>query len=183
MKLPIAFWLRRWWLLGGMLVAVGCRQEMSNQPGHKPFRASSFFADGMAARSLPTGTIPRGFLRTNEGFYTGQIGTNLLDQIPLPVDDALLRRGRERFEIYCSLCHEDNGDGNGRIVQHGFPRPPSFQVARLRQAPVGHFYQVITYGYGVMYSYATRVAVNDRWAIAAYIRTLQGRPPGKEMER
>jgi mono/diheme cytochrome c family protein len=146
---------------------------MYNQPGHKPLQASSFFKDGMSARPLPPGTVPRGFLQTNDLFYTGLQGTNLVEDIPLRVTREVLERGRERYNIYCSVCHDQNGEGNGMIVQRGFPRPPSYHIDRLRQAPAGHFYRVITYGYGVMYPYATRVAPEDRWAITAYIRALQ----------
>ncbi len=91
----------------------------------------------------------------------------------MPVTRQSLARGRERFNIYCAVCHGATGDGNGMIVQRGFPQPPSFHDQRLRDAPAGHFVDVITNGYGVMYSYASRVAPEDRWAIAAYIRALQ----------
>ncbi len=90
-----------------------------------------------------------------------------------PVTMALLERGHQRFEIYCSPCHSKVGDGHGMIVQRGFPQPPSYYIARLRDAPNQHFYDVITHGYGVMYSYADRIAPEDRWAITAYIRALQ----------
>ncbi len=101
------------------------------------------------------------------------IGTNFVTEFPFPITLDILERGRERFEIYCATCHGRTGDGNGMIVQRGFPPPPSYHIDRLRQAPVGHFYNVITRGYGVMYSYASRVEPRDRWAIAAYIRALQ----------
>jgi mono/diheme cytochrome c family protein len=155
------------------LAATGCRQEMYDQPRHKPLGASAFFRDGMSARPLPAGTVPRGFLHTNDAFDEGLIGTNLVEDIPVPVTRELLQRGRERYDIYCSVCHDLNGEGNGMIAQRGFPRPPSFHVERLREAPVGHFYRVISHGYGVMYPYASRVAPEDRWAIIAYIRALQ----------
>ena len=93
--------------------------------------------------------------------------------MPMPVTREMLDRGRERFDIFCAVCHGQTGEGNGMIVQRGFPPPPSYHIDRLRQAPVGHFYDVITHGYGIMYSYANRVSVEDRWAIAAYIRALQ----------
>ena len=91
----------------------------------------------------------------------------------MKVTRELVERGQERFHIYCAVCHGPAGDGNGMIVQRGFPPPPSFSLERLRQAPVGHFYRVITDGYGIMFPYAARVAPEDRWAIAAYIRALQ----------
>jgi len=160
-------------LLGLLCSLCGCRREMYDQPGHKPLQASAFFTDGMSARPLPMGTIPRGFLRTNDVLYDGLQGTNLVEDIPVPVTKALIARGRERYDIYCSVCHDPNGEGNGMVVQRGFPRPPSYHIDRLRQAPAGHFYRVMTFGYGVMYPYATRVSPEDRWAITAYIRTLQ----------
>jgi mono/diheme cytochrome c family protein len=154
-------------------VFAGCRQEMHDQPRHKPLHASSFFNDGMSARPLLTGTVPRGFLHTNDAFYEGLVGTNLVEKIPVAVTTQLLERGRERYNIYCSVCHDLNGEGNGMVVQRGFPRPPSFHIERLRAAPAGHFYRVITHGYGVMYPYRSRVTPEDRWAITAYIRALQ----------
>src|ERR1051325_11408780 len=118
-------------------------------------------------------TVARGHLNSDEAFYTGKIGTNLVETFPFPITRAVLERGRERFDIYCSPCHGCTGEGNGMIVQRGFPLPPSYHIDRLRQAPVGHFFDVITRGYGVMYSHAQRVEPADRWAIAAYIRVLQ----------
>ena len=153
--------------------ATGCRQEMYDQPRHKPLHASAFFSDGMSARPLPAGTVPRGFLHTNDAVDEGLAGTNLVEEIPVRVTPQLLQRGQERYNIYCSVCHDQNGEGNGMIVQRGFPRPPSFHIDRLREAPAGHFFRVITHGYGVMYPYANRVAPEDRWAITAYIRALQ----------
>jgi mono/diheme cytochrome c family protein len=156
---------------------IGCRQEMYDQPRHKPLQASSFFQDGMSARPLVAGTVPRGFLRADDAIYRGAIGTNLVDSIPVPITAGLLERGEERYNIYCSVCHDARGDGHGAIVQHGFPQPPSFHLDRLRQAPAGHFYRVMTYGYGVMYPYAARISPQDRWAITAHIRALQSTSP------
>src|SRR5439155_22904921 len=118
-------------------------------------------------------TVARGQLNSDEAFFAGKIGTNLVETFPIEVTRKVLERGRERYDIYCSPCHARTGEGNGMIVQRGFPPPPSYHIDRLRQAPVGHFYDVITHGYGIMYSYANRVSVEDRWAIAAYIRALQ----------
>jgi hypothetical protein len=147
---------------------------MFNQPMSKPLRASDFFQDNhMASRPLVPHTIARGHLENDGAFYTGKIGTNLVEVFPFPVTREVLERGRERFDIYCAPCHGRTGDGNGMIVQRGFPVPPSYHIERLRTAPVGHFVDVITMGYGVMYSYAERVEPPDRWAIAAYIRALQ----------
>lgn len=156
-----------------LLCGIGCRLEMHDQPKRAPYQSSQFFPDHAASRSLVAGTIPRGALRTNDLLYAGLRGTNLVEEIPLRVTRELVERGRERFEIYCAVCHGWTGDGNGMIVQRGFPPPPSFHIDRLREAPVGHLYRVITYGYGIMFSYAGRVTPEDRWAIVAYIRALE----------
>jgi mono/diheme cytochrome c family protein len=146
---------------------------MHDQPKRGAYKESPFFADRSSARPLPEGVVARGYLRTNRDFFEGLNGTNLVDEIPIKVTRETMERGRERFEIYCSVCHGLTGEGNGMVVQRGFPRPPSFDEDRLRAAPIGHFYRVITHGYGVMFSYANRVEPEDRWAIAAYIRALQ----------
>lgn len=164
-------------VMGSLLIALalccGCRRDMFTQPKSNPLRESDFFADKGASRPIPPHTVAQGHLNEDEAFYTGMIGTNLVTDLPMPVTKEMLERGRERFEIYCAVCHGRTGDGNGMIVQRGFPMPPSYHIARLREAPIGHFYYVMTYGYGVMYSYASRVEPADRWAIAAYIRALQ----------
>jgi mono/diheme cytochrome c family protein len=157
--------------LAGTLSA--CRQDMFNQPKSKPLGPSSFFSDGAASRPLPPHTVARGHLEENRPFFTGLVGTNLLETLPVPLTPQLLERGRERFDIYCAVCHGRTGEGNGMIVQRGFPAPPSYHIDRLRAAPIGHFYDVMTRGYGVMFSYASRVEPEDRWAIAAYLRALQ----------
>ncbi len=156
---------------------------MYNQPKAKTYSENEFFRDGTSARPLPPHTVQYRHARENEAFYTGLTNGVLVAQLPAPLKltPALLERGRERFDIYCAVCHGANGDGHGEIVQRGFPAPPTYHSARLRQAPIGHFYDVITNGYGVMYSYASRVEPSDRWAIAAYIRALQlsqGAGPG-----
>ena len=153
---------------------TGCRRDMYLQPSEKPLEHSDFFRDNeMASRALPAHTVARGELDEDEAFYTGKIGTNLIAQFPMPITREVLLRGQERFNIYCAPCHSRTGEGNGIIPQRGYPAPPSYHIDRLRTAPVGHFFDVITRGYGVMYSYANRVAPEDRWAIAAYIRALQ----------
>jgi hypothetical protein len=155
-------------------VLTGCRRDMFQQPSSKPLGTSDFFQDNhMASRPLVPHTVARGQLYEDTLLYTGKSGTNLVETFPFPISRQVLERGRERFEIYCTPCHGRTGDGNGMVVQRGFPAPPSYHIDRLRQAPVGHFFDVITHGYGVMYSYAERVQPNDRWAIAAYIRALQ----------
>jgi hypothetical protein len=157
-----------------LLTATGCRRDMFQQPSEKPLERSDFFRDNrMASRPLPPHTIARGHLDEDEAFYTGKIGTNLVTTFPFPITRSVLLRGQERFGIYCAPCHGRTGDGHGMVPQRGFPTPPSYHIDRLREAPVGHFFDVITHGYGVMYSYAARVDPSDRWAITAYIRALQ----------
>jgi len=146
---------------------------MMDQEHLKPLAESAFFKDGAGSRPIPAHTVPRGHLNEDERFYTGVAGNLLVDAFPVPLTSEFLTRGRERFDIYCAVCHGRTGTGEGMIVLRGFPRPPSFHDPRLRSAPLGHFYDVITQGYGVMYSYAARIEPGDRWAIVAYIRALQ----------
>ena len=162
-----------------VLTLSACRRDMYNQPRYKPYAEDTFFQDGASARPNPPHTVARGHLDEDEQFHTGKDGGKLVEAFPFPITRQILARGRERFDIYCSVCHARTGDGDGMIVQRGFPSPPSFHIDRLRQAPVGHFFDVMTNGYGVMYSYAVRVSPEDRWAIAAYIRALQLSHDGK----
>jgi len=152
---------------------VACRRDMGHQAYHRPLDQSSFFPDGMSARRLPAHTIARGQLQEDELFYTGHIDGKAVDLFPMPVTREMIERGQQRFDIYCAVCHGRTGQGNGMVVRRGFPAPPSYDLDRLRAAPAGHFVEVITNGYGLMYSYASRVEPADRWAIAAYIRVLQ----------
>ena len=156
-----------------LAVTVACRQDMQDQPKFVPLRGSAFFADGRSARPLPAGTIARGHLRADTVFYTGKTGANFVDDIPFPVTRAVLDRGQERFNIYCTPCHGRLGNGLGMIVRRGLRRPPSFHIDRLRQVPDGYLYDVMTNGFGLMQDYAVQVNPRDRWAIAAYIRVLQ----------
>lgn len=156
-----------------VLCLAACQQEMANQPKYKPYSASTFFADGRAARPLEEGTVARGQLRTDTHFYSGKVDGKLATTLPLPVTRALLTRGRERYNIYCTPCHDAIGSGQGMVVRRGFRRPPSYHIDRLREAPIGHFFDVMTNGFGVMANYAAQVPPGDRWAIAAYIRALQ----------
>jgi len=165
-----AFWLCAFF---PALLLSGCRLDMHVQPKYEPEDPSTFFADGRSERPPVEGTVARGELRTDELLYTGRMNGTDADLFPFPITAADLGRGRERYNIYCSPCHDYTGSGNGMIVQRGFPSPPSFQLQRLRQAPAGHFFQVMTNGLGLMYSYASRVSPEDRWRIAAYIRALQ----------
>jgi mono/diheme cytochrome c family protein len=141
----------------------------------RPYQASDFFDDGQSARPLVAGTVARGQLRVDRAYFEGMTPDGLLiDDVPLKVvDRAVLARGRQRYDIYCSPCHGRTGDGQGMIVKRGFSPPPSFHLPRLKDAPSGHYFHVISHGFGAMYSYASRVPVEDRWAITAYIRALQ----------
>ena len=154
-------------------VSIGCRQDMQDQPKYIPLRPDSFFADGRSARPLPEGTVARGLLRADKAFYTGKLGNDFIDRIPFPVDRAVLVRGQERFNVYCSPCHGRLGNGLGMIVRRGLKRPPSYHIDRLRQVPLGYFYDVITNGFGAMPDYAMQIEPRDRWSVAAYIRVLQ----------
>jgi mono/diheme cytochrome c family protein len=160
------------WLAAG-LGAPGCNQMMNDEPRYKPLAASDFFADGQSARPQVAGTIARGHLRFDQAFYAGRSGGALVDAFPVAVTGDLLARGRERFDIFCSPCHGRLGNGDGVVVERGFRSPASYHIDRLRDAPVGHFFDVITNGFGAMSGFASRVPVADRWAIIAYVRALQ----------
>lgn len=180
------------------LLTIGCgvRFDMQDQPRYKAYKKSDFFADGRASRDQVEGTVARGQLRENKAFYTGKIDNpdasapvqsmtdasgntlvttfpNSIDEFPVPVTKELVERGRERYNIYCIVCHGPVGNGDGMVVRRGFPQPPTYHDDRLRNAPVGHFFDVITNGWGKMGSYAYQVQPADRWAIVAYIRALQ----------
>lgn len=146
---------------------------MHVQPKYKPYEPSSFFDDGRSERPVVPGTVARGHLEIDEHLYQGKINGALAETFPFPITRQDLERGRERYNIYCAPCHDYTGSGHGMIVQRGFSPPPSYHIDRLRQAPVGHLFDVMTNGYGAMHSYASRVAPEDRWRIAAYIRALQ----------
>lgn len=160
--------------LSATLLAVSaCRQDMHDQPKYEPLEASAFFDDGRASRPIPRGTVARGQLSNDMHYATGKVNGAFVTTFPRPVDRAMILRGRERYDIYCSPCHDRTGSGNGMIVQRGYQRPPSFHEARVRSAPVGQIFSAITDGFGVMPSYATQIPIEDRWAIVAYIRALQ----------
>jgi hypothetical protein len=161
------------WLCGVTALLAGCRLDMHIQPKYLPYQPTTFFGDGRSERPEIPGTIARGHLHADELFYTGQENGVVADKFPFPITQTDIERGRQRYNIYCTPCHDYTGNGHGMIVQRGFPPPPSFHIQRLREAPAGHFFEVITNGYGVMYSYAARVEPADRWRIAAYIRALQ----------
>jgi mono/diheme cytochrome c family protein len=160
-------------LLALLLAMTACRQKMSNQPKYDPLEPSDFFADGMSARPRIPGTVARGELPLEGFLVTGKIGAAEGDGFPFPVTTAVMDRGQERFNIYCSPCHGRAGDGNGMIPSRGLRHPPSFHTEALRSAKTGHFFDVMTNGFGAMPTYAPQIPVNDRWAIIAYIRALQ----------
>jgi len=191
----------------------GCRRDMQDQPKAKPYRSSRFFKDGLASRPPVEGTVARGWLRADKELYTGKksnpsttspqsVATATtptasasasqvaaaypddVDKFPFVITQDVLNRGQQRFEIFCSVCHGMTGEGDGMIVRRGFRKPPSYHEQRLHVAPVGHFFDVVTNGWGAMPSYAAQVPVQDRWAIIAYIRALQltrpATPPATE---
>jgi mono/diheme cytochrome c family protein len=156
------------------LLVFGCHQDMYNQPKLKLLTKSTFFADSLSSRPLVENTVIHGSLVTDSLFATGRIGGELADAFPFPVTRDVLVRGRERFAIYCSPCHGLLGDGQGIVVRRGFSPPPSYHTDRLREnTPTGRFFDVITNGFGRMFPFGSRIPVRDRWAIVAYIRTLQ----------
>jgi len=147
---------------------AGCQQDMARQPKQRPLSPTDFFGDGRSERALVEGTIARGSIE-QEALAIPKDS----DAFPLAVTPESLARGRERFDIYCSVCHGKLGDGNGMVAQRGFRHPPTYHSERLRQAPVGHFYDVMTNGFGAMPDYSAQIPPRDRWAIIAYIRALQ----------
>jgi len=156
------------------LIAGGCRQDMHDQPVVEPFEASVLFHDGAGSRQLPEGTVARGLLRDDRELYFGLTSDDtVVTRLPLAVTRELLDRGRSRYDAFCSPCHGRTGDGLGMVVRRGFKQPSSFHDERLRQQPVGYFYTVISNGFGDMSSYAAQIRPEDRWAVVAYLRTLQ----------
>ena len=160
-------------VFAGLFGATACRQDMHNQPRYKPLAATTFFDDGRSAQPTIDDTVARGQLHLDPARYTGKENGKDIDFFPIQITQADLSRGQQRFNIFCSPCHGRLGDGRGMIVSRGLRQPPSYHDARLMNAPIGHFFDVMTNGYGAMYSYASRVPVDDRWRIAAYIRALQ----------
>jgi mono/diheme cytochrome c family protein len=175
-------------IFGTALLLSGCwRENMASQPKAKPYQESSFFADGTTARPLPLGVIPRGDLRLDSLLYRGFVDGKPAEHFPshYPTEDdgpfplrgpelrRILEHGQELFAINCEMCHGASGDGYGIVVHRGMVPPPSFHLDRIRLAPVGHIFDVITNGYGAMYSYADHISPPDRWEIVAYVRTLQ----------
>jgi mono/diheme cytochrome c family protein len=191
-SLRIRSWsfLGHWWVIAGSLVillSTGCyRQQMANQPSyHSPDHPSEFFADGQANRPLVEGTIARGQLHEDAARYTGKTGDRYVAEFPYQIDSTIVTRGRDRFNIYCSMCHGRVGRGDGKVVERGYIKPPSYLTddARgyvadgkrvpLREVPVGYIFDVITHGHGAMPAYETQIPSDDRWAIISYVRALQ----------
>jgi mono/diheme cytochrome c family protein len=156
-----------------VLSAAACRQDMHDQPKYIPLRESTFFNDARSARPFVQGTVARGELREDTLLYTGKMNGADATMFPFPVDEKVMARGQERFNIYCSPCHGRTGLGDGMVVRRGYRRPPSYLDDRLLGAPVGHFFDVISNGFGAMPDYAAQIKAEDRWAIVAYVRALQ----------
>jgi hypothetical protein len=160
-------------ILPSAFLLTACRQKMANQPRYDPLEPSDFFTDGMSARPRVPGTVARGELVIDDFLHTGRINGKDGDGFPFPVTMEVMNRGEERFNIFCSECHGRVGDGNGMIPSRGYRHPPSFHSEALRNAVTGHFFDVMTNGFGAMPPYNVQVPVRDRWAIIAYIRALQ----------
>jgi Cytochrome C oxidase, cbb3-type, subunit III len=168
-------------MLAALFAVAGCRQDMHNQPKFIPLRSNDFFPDQRSGRNPVRGTVPRldnaaldrEQLDPNSYYLSGKRGGVYGNELPFPLTSEVMDRGQERYNIYCAPCHARVGDGNGMIVQRGFKHPPSFHQQRLRNAPVGYFYEIISNGLGAMPDYAEQIKPADRWAIAAYVRALQ----------
>ncbi len=157
-----------------VLLWTGCGRNMFDQPRADAFKSSEFFEDGSAMRTLVPGTVSREFGGLDPAYLTGMNASGMVSEMPYPLDLDVLYRGQERYNIYCSPCHNYNGDGLGATVLRGFPQPVSFtSTDRLLDAPVGYYFTAMTNGFGRMLSYASRIPVEDRWAIAAYVKALQ----------
>jgi mono/diheme cytochrome c family protein len=154
-------------------LTTGCRQDMHDQPKFIPQRGTDFYADGRSARPQVENTVARGQLHADTYFYTGLQNGKEGDGMPFPVTMDVLERGQERYNIYCTPCHSRVGNGVGMIVQRGYSKAGDFHTARLQAAPLGHFFNVISNGYGSMPDYAAQIQPQDRWAVIAYIRALQ----------
>ncbi len=160
-------------------VITGCRSEMYDMEYGEPLEQSNFYPDKRMSRPLVEGTVARQEMWASDPkehtlLYTGtNADGSFSDVFPMEVTTKVMHRGQERYNIFCSPCHGQTGSGNGMIVQRGMKQPPSFHEQRLRESPPGYFYSVITNGFGVMYSYASRIKPEDRWAIIAYLRALQ----------
>ena len=159
--------------MAAALLLAGCRQDMQDQPKFIPQRGTTFFADGRSARPQVLNTVARNQMHDNEYFYTGMVNGKEGDGFPIALTPEVMQRGQERYNIYCTPCHSRVGNGDGMIVQRGYRPAGDFHTDRLRNAPLGHFFNVMTNGYGAMPDYAAQLTPEDRWAVVAYIRALQ----------
>ena len=156
-----------------LLVATGCRQDMHNQPKYRPLRASALFANGSSARPIIEGTVARGTLQEDEALFTGKVAGTAVKELPFAIAAADLDRGQERFNIFCTPCHDTTGTGRGMVVQRGYRQPPSLHIERLKTADAGYLFDVITNGFGAMPDYKAQIDTRDRWRVVAYMRALQ----------
>jgi len=158
----------------GLFMLTSCRQDMHDQPKYIPLRPSDSFADGRSARPIPAGTVARGYLNDDTVFYNGKKpdGT-FVEALPFPLTKQVLLRGQRRFNTFCSPCHDRTGSGQGMVVRRGFRRPTTYHIDRLREAPDGFIFDVITDGFGAMPDFSSEIQPADRWAIVAYLRGLQ----------
>lgn len=163
----------QWVVIAIGLWLTACQQQMADQPRYEPLAKSDFFEDGRAARPLVEGTVARGQLNADEHFHTGKINRKPAEIFPFPIDRQVLLRGQERYNIFCSPCHDQVGNGQGMVVRRGYRAPASFHLDRLRAAPVGYFFDIISHGFGAMPEYAEQISARDRWAIVGYVRALQ----------
>lgn len=159
--------------MGTLLILAGCRQDMHNQPKVFPQRGTSFFADGRTSRPQVENTVGRQQADVDSYFFTGLVGTKEGDGFPLELTPAVIARGQERYNVFCTPCHSRVGNGLGMIVQRGYKQAGNFHTDRLRAAPLGHFYSVIANGYGAMPEYGSQLTPEERWSVVAYIRALQ----------
>ncbi|HEY5382828.1 MAG TPA: cytochrome c [Acidobacteriaceae bacterium] len=171
--MPVARTLIGLGAMAAMLVLAGCRQDMQDEPKFFPQRGTTFYPDGRSVRPQVENTVARSQGDEDSYFYTGIVNGKEGDGLPIPLIADTMARGQERFNIYCAPCHSRVGNGNGMIVQRGYRPAGDFHTDRLRHATLGHFFAVITNGYGSMPDYAAQIAPQDRWAIAAYIRALE----------
>jgi mono/diheme cytochrome c family protein len=170
--------LRTNFLFGAVVLVlasgVACRQDMHDQPKYIPLRPADFFADGRSERQLIAGTVARGHLNDDAAYFDGKTADGKAEeQFPFPVTKDVILRGQDRYNVYCSPCHDRLGEGNGMVVRRGYRHPPSYHIDRLRQAADGYIFDVITNGFGAMPDYAAQIPVRDRWTIVAYVRALQ----------
>ena len=162
-----------WACLLSVMVLAGCRQDMHNQPKFIPQRGTTFYPDGRSVRPQVAATVARGQLHEDSYFYTGMVNGQEGATMPFPVTREVLARGQERYNVFCTPCHSRVGNGAGMIVQRGYAQAGNFHTVRLETAPLGHFYNVITNGYGAMPDYSAQLLPEERWAVVAYIKALQ----------